>query len=431
MNDTNSSTPGKPTENLRRGELGAPMYVLSLPEIRKAEILQSETVLETKDGPVTGRPGDIAMTAADGGERYPILSNIFYGTYEVLGQVGNRLIARRLMHVRTAWEVLSPDAELSYGPDRGTVSVARGGWLYQSDDRDFGLINLTEKHKGHTEVGPIQKVEQTSWSRRFERLTWFLMFLPPLMTGIALLGLSLPEGTWGRTGLTAIETGLLLIGAGAFAWARIEGWEMKAAVSAGAKAAAEFQPAAQLLGERKSEHFPQMALWRAAQARPASGNVLVYSPENARTLDELRGRLGSMVQEIKEEISSSRRIEELGTVLAAAAVAAVIGSNIWLIFAPHLPVELFALWLPSLIGAFHALGYHKRVAEQVPLLNEFARQLDFIKAQLQSTAQWDAAELPQLSGTREAALRLLCKVIGQYSQAELRLAIAQHPSLPV
>jgi hypothetical protein len=31
---------------------------------------------------------------------------------------------------------------------------------------------------------------------------------------------------------------------------------------------------------------------------------------------------------------------------------------------------------------------------------------------------------------REAALRTLCKVVGQYSQAELRLAIRQHPDLP-
>jgi hypothetical protein len=434
MNDSHGSLAGKPTDRLTRGEVGAQMCVLSLPGVRSAEILEVNRVFPTLNGPVTGRPGDIAVTTASG-ETYPILSSIYYGTYEVIGEVGNQLAGRRLMHVRSAWRVISPDAQLNL-PGRDPLLVERGGWLYQSDEDDFGLITEDVMASGHALVGTADEVTSAHWSKSFERLEWFLTALPPLLTLIALVALWAVEGSpihWLPTALTSVETGLLLLGATAYAWAQIRGWEKKAAVTAGASAAQEFQPAAELLGERRSKSFPQMSLWRAAQAStltPAKG--LDLSPENVATLDSLAGRLAILIDEIKRKIRFSRRLESVGTTGAAIAVACVLSANIWLIGVSHwLQLELFALWLPSLIGAFHSLGYHRRAADQVPLLTEFARQLDFVKTKLVSLSKREVPEPEGRGIERVAALRLLCKVIGQYSQAELRLAIMRHPSLPV
>jgi hypothetical protein len=429
------AAPEKPTEQLRQGELGPPLYVLSLPEIRKAEVLSEEMMIDTKDGPLKGRKGDVVMTAKDGGERYPILPAVFYGTYEVLGQVGNRLVVRRLMHVRKAWEVLSPQAEFSYGADRGVVGVARGGWLYQTDETDFGMVSPQEKRKGHAEIGPISKVQDTDWSARFERLSRFLTFLPVVLTALALLSLGLPEEIMGgvaRTAFIVVETLLLLAGVAAFAWARRERWEMKAAVASGTGAAVEFQMAAQLLGERGSVRFPQMSLWRAAQTAASGVRCPAFSAENVAAFSRVRKSLAVMVEDLQQKIDANEWIEKLGTRLAAGAVVCVVVSNLWLIFVSHVVlIEMAAMWLPSLIGALHSLSYQKHVSDRVPLLNEFVSQLNFINGQLITLSAWSASEDLQQSAAREAALRLLCRVIGQYSQAELRLAIRRQTDLPL
>ena len=152
-------TVAKPTAALVSGEVSEPIVVLSRSEIRNAEILETQQDFQTADGFVTGRPGDVVVTAY-GGERYPIPRSVFFGTYEVIGQVGRRLVARRLIHTRRAWPVVSANAAFDYGKGRGTVAVMKGAWLYQTDDADFGVINPDVKHKGHTEAGTVASLSR-------------------------------------------------------------------------------------------------------------------------------------------------------------------------------------------------------------------------------------------------------------------------------
>src|ERR1700748_2175809 len=119
-----------------RGTFGHELIVLSLSDVRQAEELHAPIRLDTANGEVKGRDGDIVITAP-WDERYPIKRAIFYGTYQVLGRVGVQFVANRLIHVRRAWPVLSPHAEVDYGPDRGVVAAPKGSWVYRCDDDDY------------------------------------------------------------------------------------------------------------------------------------------------------------------------------------------------------------------------------------------------------------------------------------------------------
>jgi hypothetical protein len=138
------------------------------------DLLDSPREFQTDNGPVTSHPGDVAIVAARKLDQYPIRSSIFYGTYEIVGRVGNRLVARRLIHVRKAWEVLSNTALLQLPVRDGrppiTTVIEQGGWVYQSDDDDYGPISKEHRRRSHAKVGSIKKVKGVPWTRRFERL---------------------------------------------------------------------------------------------------------------------------------------------------------------------------------------------------------------------------------------------------------------------
>jgi hypothetical protein len=410
------------------------MYVLTKPDIRLAENIERETVFHTNDGDVIGRPGERDIAITQGEETYPIPSRIFYGAYEVLAKTGPRMVARRLIHVRIAREVTSREAEYNYGTAPGIVSVSRGGWLYQTDDGDEGLINAAKKHVGHVEVGSIKEVGRVPWRKRFERVNLLLTFLPPILTALALVSLTAaaePATKSWAAAVSALETTLLFLGLGIAVWVRRRGWALKAAVSAGVNVATRYQLAAQILGEPGSTQFPQMTLWRAAQAAAREDPGTLYSAENTERLSALRTYLAETLAEIGAGIRRDLRIERASEIAELMSVLLAVGGNLWLIFVSHLEaIELVSLWLPSLIGALHALRSHKRTAERIPLLNAFFKQLGFVGTQLRALAEWTPDEPSQKSATREAVLRFVCKIIGQYCQSELQLATSQHAEMP-
>jgi hypothetical protein len=225
----------------------------------------------------------------------------------------------------------------------------------------------------------------------------------------------------GRTALVAVEIALLLTGVGAFLWARADRWELKAAVATALRVARQFQPAAQVLGEQTLEDFPQVTLWRAAQPAPSSTSS-VFSPDNEERLMGLRRQLSSLIEETEGTVARSSALVRFGTAGLIIAGLLAMPCNGWLAIVSHLEVvEGVYVWLPSLMGAFQAVRQRQRVLGLVPLLSE----LNFIRSRLLVFASWDEKESRKKSAGREAALRHLCKVIGQYGQTRLGLAIWQ------
>jgi len=421
-----------PTSSLRRGDLDQPLYVLSLPDIRNAEILSEQTIFDTADGQVVGRQGDVAITAYEG-ERYPILSQVFYGTYEVLGRVGARVIGRRLVHVRRAWPIRSADAEFDYSDNRGVVSVARGGWLYQSDETDFGVINPNVNERGHVVVGSVIEVDSIRWEKRFNHVTNLLTFLPCVLTLLALAALAVSlsgHKSWVRDMLLILETMLLLAGATGVWWMRRDRWWLKAALSTGQTLASDFQVAVELLGHERSKSFPQMALWRAAQTEHTTDYARHSSKKSCAMISRATMLIGETIEEMRARISRHHLMHRLVNASAVIAIVMVVASNLWLVVITHITaLELLVVWLPALIGALHVLNDRKFGLSRMSLLLETISKLIFVKQQLLATFS-----LPQDSDSdhqSEAALKLLCKVIGHYCQEELRLAIAQEPQLVV
>lgn len=421
-----------PTERLRRGLLGEPFFVLSISEIRNGEILEKKETFQTADGDVIGRPGDVAITAY-GGERYPILRSVFFGAYQVLGRIGKRMIARRLVHVRVAWEVTSPDAEFDYGPDRGVASVERGGWIYSSDDNDFGTINNAVKHRGHVTVGPVADVVAVHWWRRLEWVGAILTFLPAVLTLLALLSLQVSLEVPPREALagllTIVEATILACGIGCALWMERNNWRLKASVSAGASIARKFQVAVKMLGWTVSEDFPQMALWRAGQDIPFQQSPAAANAD-AGDLAALRAQLAEAASEIEAQLKRNSELERVGEAGQILAVILVLVINLCMILGSHwAPLELASIWLPSVLGSLHSLTHRKRSADRMATLREYLEQLRFVKVQLQ--AQSAASESSELiSPEQVAVLQLLCRATGEYCQEELRIALAQRPTLP-
>lgn len=420
----------RPTERLLSGEVGPPLVVISRSEIRTAEALERPAAFETRDGYVEGRAGDIAITMRSG-ERFPILADVFYGTYEVIGRVGNRMVVRRLTHERRAWPVVSDHAEFDYGDDRGAVSVAVDGWLYQSDDSDFGIINADVKLESHVVVGPLDRVEAAEWAKRFRSGATLLAFMPALLSLLALLALA--DVGKHRVAFLVAETALLVCGSAGALWMKRDRWSQRAAVVSAVRIAREFQVAVELLGHKPSLLFPGVTLWRAAQGPDAERAGLGHEPD-AATSTALRARLAQTVAatlvSIRNEIGRYARTEHAARGATLAAILAIIACNLVLLTHDHIEaVELLSVWLPSLVGALHAFNARRQVVERLAALGEFAGQLKFVSDQLFALVPRHAQPASKaVADDFRITLKLLCRIVGQHSQRLFGYALAEEPS---
>ena len=421
----------RPTERLHSGEVGPPLVVISRSEIRTAEVLERAVEFETRDGYVKGRPGDIAITMRSG-ERFPILADVFYGTYEVIGRVGQRMVVRRLIHERRAWPVVSDHAEFDYGDDRGCVSVAVGGWLYQSDDGDFGVINAEVKLESHVVVGPLDRVEAGDWATRFRYGATLLAFMPPLLSLLALMALAKVAGL--HAVFLVAETVLLVCGSAGALWMTRDRWCQRAAVTSAVRVARDFQVAVELLGQRPSLLFPGLALWRAAQTTDVDRADTGHDPGAAAYValrDRLVQAVGVTLVSIRGEIDRHARAEHVARIATVVTIIAIVICNLVLLTRRHSEgLELLSVWLPSLIGALHAFNARRQVAEKLSVLREFAGQLKFVSDQAFTLFPRHSPGVQAVADLR-TTLRLLCKIVGQHSQRLFAYALAEEPAPPL
>jgi hypothetical protein len=428
-----------PTERLESGAVGEPILVLTLSDLRYAEVLSSSSTVKTDDGYVSGRPGDILLTAY-GGERYPILANVFLGAYEGLARIGDRIIARRLVHVRRAWPITTESATFNYGDDRGTVPIDRGGWLYQSDDDDFGVVNASVKHKGHAEVGSQREIDSVDWDALLSSRLTALAFLPPVLTLLALLAFAATmekDLAWLAHTLLGIEAVLICGGAALVWWMGRERWVLKAAVASANNVAKEFQSAVRLLGHKESVEFSGMAVWRAAQTTvplvPTEEMQSFQAPIDVQIL-ETKNRLIAINQRFTAEMRHHLTTERVATYANIFAIIAVLACILSLIFwRSSIAVELLAIWIPSLIGAIHTFNTRRQLAQRHAATLEFCSQLRFVREQIFALASTPFTHIsdPQRWKDFQATLQVLCKIVGQYGQRRLQFALSDTPKTPI
>ncbi len=418
-----------PTDQLiNASSIGEARYVLSTTEVRSAEILATARAFDTAGGVVIGAAGDIGVTGY-GREQWPVQRNVFLGSYLILGRVADYLVAQRLVHVRLAWTIECDGASFVY-PDRGVVAAERDGWLYQSDETDFGYLHPDVKLVGHEEVGPHSEVHRRNWSRLVALTDNLLAIAPPVLSLLALLAFFsqavVHDIFLGRV-FAAIEAIVLLIGAGLVYRMHRGRWLLKSIVESGQALCVAFQDAVALLGDIPSPRFPAMALWRAAQRRELhpEGPVppLPIDPEREIAL---RRCIAVTLRELRQK-THAHSIERFASPATLWAFAIIVAVNATLVLGLHLPMlEVVAIWLPSVIGTAHAFALRHRFTEQSDAATELSKVLTFVQTRLYETLPiGDAAD------HREANLRLLCRAIAGYSQRGLQRAIASEPSIPV
>jgi hypothetical protein len=422
------NTSSTPPSDLYRGELGPELVVLSDSIVRIAQRVDADSEIETADGPVKGRVGDFVLTTAEG-ERYPIPASIFYGTYQLLGGIGNRFVGRRLLHARRAWEVQSDNAEFNYGPSRGKVAAPIGGWIYRSDEDDYGYINAEAKGKAHTIVGTASELEGARWHDRFHLVSQLMSFLPPAMTLIALIAYSTALNGHELVSeiLLAIEGACLLLGIAVVWWIRKDRWVLKSALTSALEVAREFQGAVQLLGQTPSYLFPSMTLWRAAQGE---SGITMPSPA---ALSDLKMQVSKTFERVRQEITSHRATERHAGLLSWTAAAIVLGCIGYASWTHSLLSELLAIWLPSLAGAVHATVIRRQVARRIGAASEFLSVLAFVRAQLFALAPDDKLDANDARATQNlsATLSVLCRAVAEHTQHQLQFAAAEVLEVPV
>ncbi len=397
--------------------------VIARPEIRECEELKQPQRFKTRDGIVAGRKGDFAITAY-GVERYPILRDIFLGAYEEIGRVGDDIVAKRLIHVRRAWEVLDDNATFDYGDGRGKVAVPRGSWLYQSDETDFGTTHYEVKHAGHVEAGAEASMSGIDWGGRRDRWVLMLGMLPCVLSLLALCAVLAPtiapSWSWLAQALICLEVALLVAGGIAVVAIKRQRWMLKACVQSALDLGREFQAAARLLGQPESTHFPGMALWRAAQSpQPVS------TADAHNLLQSLKAALAGRLHRLRQSMEQAHRREFLARWLTVAAVAVVLAANVSLIRGSHSVLAEFAvIWLPTVVAAMHGFDLRRRSAERLAAMRAFADELRFVQTRLYEREGASVEE-------RGAVLVLLCRAAARYGQHELQLALAVEAPLPV
>lgn len=410
-----------------KNSLRAPHYALSIAELRSAEVLQMGRHFETLDGKVSGQRGDVGVIGY-GGEQWPVKREIFLGCYMIVGRVGNHLTAQRLIHPRLAWQVESDDATFDY-QGRGRVNALRGGWLYQADDGDFGYLNPEVKHQGHVEIGYCSSIDSRPWKQRVAVVLWTLLLMPPVLSFLALLAfLAQTKEAHGLSrGLVGGEIVLLIIGAALALGMRKGHWISKSLVAESQKLALEFQVAVRLLGERSSQLFPAMALWRSAQQRLLPEGA----PECKLVRDEaaeqsLRLAIDRAYDAMQAAVHREHVVEQLAKWLTLWGFVAIVLCNILLVFGLHMPkLEVGAIWLPAAIGCAHTLTFRRRSVDRIAALKELVGILGFVKVRLYGpTCVSDDLE-------RESILRLLCRSIALHGQKELQFALNSEPEVPI
>ncbi len=422
-----------PLEMITSGKVGEELIVLTHSELRKAERITSETSVNTADGVVSGGSGDYVVYTP-GGEGYPVLKSIFHGAYEILGDVGGYVVGRRLIQVRRAWPIVSDYVEFNYANDRGMVTQSRGGWIYRSDDEDYGLINADENLSSHSVVGSVGQLQKYDWQKRLSAVNHFIVALPPVLSLLALLAFVSLTGVAGAlwpkglgTSFLVAEGILLVTGLSLVAWSRREGWVLRAAFQESQKLLDAFQVAADMLGQKRSELFPSMTIWRAAQSE--------HWPDDFRAdhVREFRNGLNQTISEIQKEVRKLRHREHLAEKLVLVSAFAVIVCIALILTFHAWQIELFAIWLPSLIGAIETAKHQRQVNNRIESGKQFIDQLEFVRHRVQQWSPTNGVTSLDDTSVKDLAvtLRLVCKIIGDYSQHQIRYAMKGKPEIPV
>lgn len=422
MNRTEWRVPGY------SGQCGEELVVLSTPEIRAAERSTERKTIETADGPVDARPGDFIVSMPNG-ERFPISAGVYFGTYEVLSSVGNWFIGRRLIHRRRVWPVTSSAAEFDYGSDRGSVAIDRGSWLYQSDESDYGVINATAAVTSHTLVCQESALKHADWVRAVRWTDNVLGMLPVLLIALGVIALGVQANSPNVALWLLASEGALLVAGVLLAWRSRSGrWHLRAAVEGGAALAREFQTVVAALGQRQSEAFPMMALWRAAQADSGS-----TQPPQQTSLSAIKERLNATIDRLTSDLHRHHKLERSVEKLSWIAAAVVLAALAAAATTHQSGYKLLAIWLPSVVGACHAWLWQRQIRERADSERELISTLQFARNRLMAlTREARSAEEKSTAQTELIeTLRFLCRCIASHTQRELKLHVSSETPVPV
>lgn len=416
----------RPPQAVFDGTCGPPLLIIAKNGLRSAERVSQSVLVNTADGDVIAGPGDFVV-AMPTGERYPISADIYFGTYEVLNQVGESYIGRRLLHPRLAWPIISDGAELSYGKKRGTVAVTKGAWIYQSNDEDYGAINRKAKNVSYTVVGSAEELSNRNWRKKLSKATRLITALPAILIALSLFALYSWNRSWSELAEFSLVIEVILLAAGATItwWIRNNKWALRAAVFECFEDAACFQVVAEALGLKPSTKFPSMVLWRAGQ----EGDATISLQANQTQLKSIKSVIDHFSERINKQIVHLKREEALIDWLSWIVVFAVMLCLVTASMFHWLIPKLIAIWLPSAIGTAHAWTWQRQSLHRLGAYSELLQELRFVRSKLVALAPDNQVSE---SNKKELAtyLRMLCLCVARHGQREIQFTTTPQPIPP-
>jgi hypothetical protein len=211
-------------------------------------------------------------------------------------------------------------------------------------------------------------------------------------------------------------------------WIRRDRWVLKYAVTSGTKISLLFQGAAELLGEPRSEAFPAMALWRAAQKD--SSAVQSFLPSGIKQVKE---QVSIAYEQVKKEIREHHTTEAFATIASWSAAAIILSCITYAVLLHSLFFELLAIWLPSVVAAVHGAAVKRHIARRISGGQQFVSEMAFVQKQLYSLAPENSLNPHdhQAALSLSATLRVLSRAVAEHSQRELQFAAEETVALPV
>jgi hypothetical protein len=225
-----------------------------------------------------------------------------------------------------------------------------------------------------------------------------------------------------------IEAAFMIFGIASVWWIRRDRWVLKAALATATEAARSFQPAVEILGQKPSEYFPSMSLWRAAQSDETP--VLASSSELLRGLKD---EVYSTYEKVRTEVDMHDRVERYAETAAWLAAAAVLACIAYAASSHSHISEFIAIWLPSALGAIHAVVWRKQLDQRIGAGRELLAELAFVRVQLLALTPDDKLDTndPSRAMAFRETVRVLCRAVAEHTQRQLEFAMAAAPKIPV
>lgn len=183
---------------------------------------------------------------------------------------------------------------------------------------------------------------------------------------------------------------------------------------------------ARTVGSDEIDPWPSCPYRPTAACRKLNRYSLINAPHVVRrfssvTLRGVKDLVHESYEAVRHDIERPHTLETRANALSWVSAGVVLACIVYAIWKHSQLSELLAIWLPSLVAAFHAWIMRRQVGRRIGAGREFLSELTFVRLHLIALApddrvdEQEAASMDMVTET----LRLMCRAAGEHVQRQL------------